>query len=335
MKKGLLLASSLCLLLAVPVLTKAEERVVESQEELVGEKVTEQTVESDVLVEAVDNVASPEKVLAEPKNGQTELPIQLHGEWESDNDVIKSLSITANTYTVNGVQYEVKEYTVENNVYTVIWDEEAYIKTNGKPERWNPQPLMFTYNPEKDMIEIGEAHFHRKSLNNLDNKDNYEKFVENQDIPEALQDKWIATVGDQKLVWTIGSRSFDINGVLQYKIIAYGITGNQYTLIWDVQDYIDQYGKPGNFNPQPIIFEYVESSDTLVAPDGIVFERENKKTTETETTESKKEEVKPTTKPDTTKKLPQTGEAKSIGLIMLGSISLLAVGVLWMKRTKN
>lgn len=332
MKKGLLLASSLCLLLAVPILTKAEDTVVESQEELVGEKVTEQTVESDVLVETADSVEPLEKVLVEPKNGQTELPIQLQGEWESDNDVLNSLTITANTYTLNGVQYEVKEYTLENNVYTVIWDEEAYIKTNGKPERWNPQPLMFTYNVEKDMIEIGEAHFHRKSLNNLDNKDNYEKFVENQDVPGFLQDKWLATVGDQKVIWTIGPRSFDINGVLQYKIIAYGITGNQYTLIWDVQDYIDRYGKPGIFNPQPIIFDYVESSDTLVAPDGIVFERESKKTTETETAESKKEEVKPTPLTDTTKKLPQTNETRSLVLVLMGTVSLLGVGILWIKK---
>lgn len=72
-------------------------------------------------------------------------------------------------------------------------------------------------------------------------------------------------------------RAVDVNGVLTYKIIAYGINGNEYTLIWDSQAYIDQYGKPGNFNPQPFVFEYVASNDTLVALDGTVFTEKLKK----------------------------------------------------------
>ncbi len=116
-------------------------------------------------------------------------------------------------------------------------------------------------------------------------------------------------------------RAVDVNGVLTYKIIAYGINGNEYTLIWDSQAYIDQYGKPGNFNPQPFVFEYVASNDTLVALDGTVFYRETKKTTD-----SKKEETKTPTSTDDKKKLPQTGEKKSVVLAVVGGVVLL-VGV--------
>lgn len=248
------------------------------------------------------------------------LPKNLHGEWQGEGN-LKSIFITEDTYTVNGTEYKIKSYTVENNTYILIWDEDTYIQKYGKPETWNPQPLIFTYNMEKDVIDIAGNQFTRKSTNTIDDKDKYEKFVEKADIPEFLQDKWVATVGGEKIVWTMTPRAVDVNGVLMYKIIAYGINGNEYTLIWDSQAYIDQYGKPGNFNPQPFVFEYVASNDTLVALDGTVFYRETKKTTD-----SKKEETKTPTSTDDKKKLPQTGEKKSVVLAVVGGIVLL-VGV--------
>lgn len=257
------------------------------------------------------------------------LPKNLHGEWQGEGN-LKSIFITEDTYTVNGTEYKIKSYTVENNTYILIWDEDTYIQKYGKPETWNPQPLIFTYNMEKDVIDIAGNQFIRKSTNTIDDKDKYEKFVEKADIPEFLQDKWVATVGGEKIVWTMTPRAVDVNGVLTYKIIAYGINGNEYTLIWDSQAYIDQYGKPGNFNPQPFVFEYVASNDTLVALDGTVFYRETKKTTD-----SKKEETKTPTSTDDKKKLPQTGEKKSVVLAVVGGVILLVGAFILVKKIQK
>lgn len=305
----------------------------EEQEVMVISKTRESvdTIDENKNKEEVilDKELSTEKEKTTDSNKETEinlpedlkyLPKNLHGEWQGEGN-LKSIFITEDTYTVNGTEYKIKSYTVENNTYILIWDEDAYIQKYGKPETWNPQPLIFTYNMEKDVIDIADNQFTRKSTNTVDDKDKYEKFVEKADIPEFLQDKWVATVGGEKIVWTMTPRAVDVNGVLTYKIIAYGVNGNEYTLIWDNQAYIDQYGKPGNFNPQPFVFEYVSSDDTLVALDGTVFNRENKKTTD-----SKKEEIKTPTSTDDKKKLPQTGENKSVVLVVIGGAVLL-VGV--------
>lgn len=307
--------------------------------------VINETKDSNTKLEEVSPVESNQELVTEvgeidkaikknesqPDNLQNMLPKYLHGEWQGDGN-LKSIFLTENTYTVNGTEYRIKYFIVENNVYTLIWDEEAYIQMYGKPDIWNPQPFIFTYDVNKDVIDITGNLFFRKSMNTVDEKDKYEKFSENEDVPVFLQDKWVATVNDETIVWTITPRAIDVNGVLTYKVIAYGTIGNQYTIIWDNQAYIDQYGKPGNFNPQPFIFDYDKSTDTLVTIDGTIFRREDKGIG---TTDSKKEEVKTTPSTDSKGKLPQTGENLSSQLALLGSGLFALSGYVLLRKFRN
>lgn len=337
MKNKLMLVCGLVILGSAPLLVYgAEEQGTKATvEEVKKEELKETSSETKEEPKTTESsVKKEETKKEETKKEETKpaamtLPKELHGEWVADNQGKKqTFNISGNMIVANGVEYTTTDYQLLETTYTINWSEEAYIKKYGKKDFDGAVPFVLTYDKNKDQIISGEVIYTRSDKDN--NEGIYDKYVKNQDLPGFLQDKWVATVEGQKIEWTIGARSLNVNGVLEYKIDAYGIKGINYSLMWDVDDYINRYGKPGNFNPQPIMFDYNEKDDTLVSGDA-VFTRANKNTKEEGkkdegTAVTKKDETKPTKK---TGALPQTGEKATIGLSVVGGvIAILGSAVL-------
>lgn len=262
---------------------------------------------------------SDQKEKSLPAEQTPPLPKYLQGDWIVRGDDSLKLTLTDNKYITNGTEYTITKYVTEGNHYTLNWDEEAYIQKYGKQDFWNPQPLMFEYDVNRDQINIGSVTYTRKPMTDIDSS-KFEKYVENEDIPGFLQDKWVGSYENEKITFTIGARTISSNDVQNYTIIAYGIIGNQYTFIWDINDYINQYGKPGNFNPQPFIFTYDKNQDTLTTSGGVVLKRETKKVIPEEKIDNNNSHNNKSDNNKGTGILPKTGETTSYFLIVVGSM---------------
>ena len=318
MKKGLVLISMIGLMGCFPLVVKGEEGTTSNQTE--SAETSRQT-----------------------------LPVEVQGIWVTDkNGEENVVEITGETYLYNGAMYEVVSYTKTGESYTIIWDDQAYLNTYGASEGFNPQPLMFDYNESQDTIGIAGETYHRKEMTVVEHEDTtyvdsstFDTYVEGQVLPTELQGKWVATVSGEEMVWTIGETNFSMNGVLDYHIVAYGVTGQDYTLIWSITDYIEQYGKPGAFNPQPIMFTYNKESDSLVSGT-TEFHRERptkesvtKETStsvsETKTSSSSSKEV--AKKEEKSNALPKTNEDGSNLLVKLvGALVLMVSSFVIIKR---
>lgn len=261
--------------------------------------------------------ASDQKEKSSPAEKTPPLPGYLQGDWIVRGDDSFKLTLTDNKYITNGTEYNITKYVTEGNHYTLNWDEEAYIQKYGKQDFWNPQPLMFEYDVNRDLIYIGSLTYTRKPMTDID-PNKFEKYVENEDIPGFLQDKWVGSYENEKVTFTIGARTISSNDVQNYTIIAYGIIGNQYTFIWDINDYINQYGKPGIFNPQPFIFTYNQNQDTLTTSGGVVLKRESKKIIPEEKIDNNNKSTNNNNK--VTSILPKTGEKNPYFLVIVGSM---------------
>lgn len=97
-----------------------------------------------------------------------------------------------------------------------------------------------------------------------------------------------------------------------------------------MDDYINRYGKPGNFNPQPIMFDYNEKDDTLVSGDA-VFARASKNVKDEGAKVAKKEEPKSINK---TGVLPQTGEKITLALSIAGGVIATIGSIILIKKNK-
>lgn len=311
MKKGLVLIGMIGLMGCFPLVVKGEETTMSNQTE--SKETSRQT-----------------------------LPVEVQGIWVMDkNGEEDVVEITGETYLYNGATYEVVSYTKIGDSYTVIWDDQAYLSTYGSSEGFNPQPLMFDYNDSEDTLGIAGETYHRKEMTVVEKGDityvdssTFDTYVEGEVLPTELQDKWVATVSGEEMVWTIGETNFNMNGVLDYHIVAYGVTGQDYTLIWSITDYIEQYGKPNAFNPQPIMFTYDKESDVLVSG-ATVFHRGTRTkesvTEETSTSVSEKNtsssnSKEATKKEEQNKALPKTNEDGSNVLIKLVTGLILMMG---------
>lgn len=343
MKKYLILASSLLFLSCSPLLTNAEE----SSSELTNNE-NKVTQVSDEKSAKTDQSTTPTNVTdnknvensTEKTNNTTEttvekeeeqnkqnvakrpLPKEVQGEWETTlkDGKKRELIITNNKYIFDGIEYSILDYNVENNEYMLSWDEEAYIKKYGKQDFWNPQPLSFSYNSNKDSIQIGDDNYTRKEMTNP-NEDYYDEYVNDQDLPGFLQDRWITTFEGKTLSITIGPRSFISNDAEEYKITSYGKKGSTYILGWDIDDYISKYGESSVFNPQPIMFDYNQTDDTIISGAySLVYRREAKITTSTTNSIGTNNNANNNNSLKSTNSLPKTGENSSFTLLFIGSM---------------
>lgn len=336
MKKGWIVLSSIMVLGCFPLLVTGE--TVEDTSTITStiemETNTRQTTDS---IEKTETDTTTEKKETSPTVEKTEniqqMPKAVQGVWiRKENGQEKVIEIRQNTYVLYGVEYQIKNYTVKDGIYTVIWDEQAYLNTYGKTEPWNPQPFIFAYRSKEDSLTIGSDTYSRKGVDLTDSdtgyvdKTTFDSYVDHQDVPKMIQGKWVAQLDGQQLVWTIGPRHINVNGVLDYKIVGYGLNGTQFTLVWSTNDYIERYGKPGMFDPQPFIFSYVSKDDTLVSGDLVFYRDIDKKTEETTSTTTKQVD----TKKDKPKLLPQTSEMTRpvwgiVGVVsaFIGSIGLV------------
>lgn len=291
---------------------------------------TETTVEKEIKTDTVKEEQNKQNV------AKRSLPKEVQGEWVTTlkNGEKRELIITNNKYIFDGTEYSILDYNVENNEYMLSWDDEAYIKKYGKQDFWNPQPLSFSYNSNKDSIQIGDDNYTRKETTNP-NEDYYDEYAIDQDFPVFLQDRWVTSFEGKTLSITIGPRSFILNDTEEYKINSYAKKGNTYVLDWDVDEFISKYGEDSVFNPQPIMFDYNQTDDTIISGAySLVYRREAKTTTSTTNTSSTNNNVSNNSSANSPNSLPKTGENFSFTLLFIGSMMTILGSSILIKKFK-
>ncbi|MBP1043634.1 LPXTG cell wall anchor domain-containing protein [Vagococcus sp. BWB3-3] len=329
MKKMMFIVMLTCLLGGNSIKVLADDSEVNSSEVLSTEQTTKAV---EVETSETSEVANSEEVnLNASKNEKKrqDIPDEIKGNWVANFEG-ETLSLVLGDYQLitDGIEYVVTGYTAINNVYTIVWDQDAYIAKYGDPVIWSPQPFMFTYKKDTDTLETGSIIYYRQGSSEGEPTFKHAQFIEGQNLPTFLEGTWSAQGEGSKVMWIISGKTLNVNGVI-YEITAYGIDGNDYTLYWDEKAYTDRYGQPEIWSPQPFIFSF-DSDNDIFEVGLLTFHREVPIKTEVKTDDEKQE--KQDFKKKTSSLLPKTDEENNLYLSIFGWLSLLISGGVLLKK---
>ncbi|EFR31929.1 LPXTG cell wall anchor domain-containing protein [Eremococcus coleocola] len=235
------------------------------------------------------------------------LPEELIGTWEDDQGHQMILSEYAyedetQSLTLTGYDLEVKSQDLRT--YILYWD------TTDIDPNVNPQPIMLDYNGHNYTITAGYT-YHRQGES---------EETQARDLPVEMQGKWQSTTDGSTL--TIGPRSYQIDDQYTYIITSYtsqelndGTV--QYTLQWDLDDYIQETGQtpPG---PQAITLVF---DPNQASPEGYVaFEAEDPNT---DNSNSQADSTAENTQEETEETETQTDQSSDQASTTVASISSL------------